>query len=205
MRESDDVKSTWWVDGAARPNQRHRVTMRSPRPRPCNRQCPWLVANHGRTMELEYDHEVPDIPMPGGPYAFDPWKRVQIWDAHLREGTRGHGSLCHVRCEGTERRPGNVWNVVGHQCTGALVVQQREAVRHVERGESALSAGGAARVASDMLGRDVTVEELGGLDVAELLRAASPSLLDPAIGSEAVAPPLSDRELSEWGRTARER
>ena len=79
-------------------------------------------------------------------------------------------------------------------------MQQRELLRHVERGESALTVRGAARVASDMLGREVAEHELGDLDVTELLKHAHPSLLDPKIGSDAVAPLLSERERHEWRR-----
>jgi hypothetical protein len=196
---TDDVKSTWRVDGWARPKDAHHVTMRSPLPRTCNNQCPWLVANHDRTVELVYDHEVPGIPMPEGQYIFASWKRACIWEEDgLKDGVPGYGALCHVRLEGTQRRSGNVWDVVGRQCTGALVMQQREVLRHVERGESALSLEGAARVASDMLGREVAEHELGRLDLRELLRHAHPSLLDPSIGSDAVTPPLTDREIHEW-------
>lgn len=200
MSDSGDVKCTWWVDGEARPELAHHVTMRPPRPRPCNNQCPWLTENQGRTVDLVYDHEVPGIPMPEGPYTFAPWKRAQIWAADLEDGRAAYGALCHVRLEGTRRKPGNVWDVVGHQCTGALVMQQRELLRHVQRGASALSPQGAARVASDMLEREVSEHELERLGLPELLRGASPSLLDPKIGSDAVAPPLADHEVEEWHR-----
>jgi hypothetical protein len=198
VSDPDDVKSSWCVDGWARPKDTHHVTMRSPLPRTCNSQCPWLVANHDRTVELAYDHEVPGIPMSEGPYIFAPWKRACLWEDGLKDAVPGYGALCHVRLEGTQRRPGNVWDIVGRQCTGALVMQQREVLRHVERSESALSLQGAARVASDMLGREVAEHELGSLDLRELLRHAHPSLLDPRIGSDAVAPPLTDREIHEW-------
>jgi hypothetical protein len=200
VSDQDDVKSTWYVDGWARPKDAHHVTMRSPLSRTCNNQCPWLVANHGRTVELAYDHEVPDIPMPEGPYSFEPWKRACLWEDGLKDGVPGYGALCHVRLEGTQRQPGNVWDIVGRQCTGALVVQQREVLRQVERGESTLSVQGAARVASDMLGREVTEHQLGNLDLRELLRHAHPSLLDPGIGSDAAAPPLTEGEIQEWER-----
>jgi len=199
MSDPDDVKSTWRVDGWARPKDAHHVTMRAPLPRTCNHQCPWLVANHDQAYDLAYDHEVPDIPMPKGPYVFAPWKRACLWEEGLRDGMPGYGGLCHVRLDGTRRKPGNVWDVVGRQCTGALVIQQREVLRRIERGESALSNDGAARVASDMLGREVAEHELANLDVRELLGHAHPALLDPAIGSDAVAPPLTDREIREWG------
>jgi len=112
----------------------------------------------------------------------------------------GYGALCHVRLEGTQRHSGNVWDIVGRQCTGALVVQQREVLRQVERGESALSIQGAARVASDMLGHEVAEHQLANLDLRELLRHAHPALLDPSIGSDAAAPPLTDGEIQEWER-----
>jgi hypothetical protein len=198
VKDPDGVKSTWYVDGWARPKDAHRVTMYAPLPRTCNHQCPWLVANHGRTVELAYDHEVPGIPMPEGPYTFEPWNRACLWKEGLKDGVPGYGALCHVRLEGTQRKAGNVWDIVGRQCTGALVVQQRELLRHVERGDSALSVQGAARVASDMLAREVAEDEVGNLDLRELLRHAHPSLLDANIGSAAVAPPLTDREIREW-------
>ena len=198
MSDPHDVKSTWLVDGWAHPKDAHHVTMCSPLSRTCNNQCPWLVANHGQTVELAYDHEVPGIPMSEGPYEFAPWKRACLWEDGLKDGVPGYGALCHVRLDGTQRKPGNIWDIVGRQCTGALVMQQREVLRHVERGESALSLQGAARVASDMLGREVSEDELGTLDLRELLRHAHPSLLDPGIGTDAVAPPLTDREIHEW-------
>jgi hypothetical protein len=198
VSDPDDVKRTWRVDGWARPKDAHTVTMRAPLPRTCNNQCPWLTANHDRTVELAYDHEVAGVPMPEGLYDFASWKRASIWEEGLRDGVPGYGALCHVRLEGTHQRPGSVWDIVARQCTGALVMQQREVLRHVERGESALSVEGAARVASDMLGREVAEHELGTLDVRELLRHAHPALLDPGIGSDAVAPPLTDREIHAW-------
>lgn len=198
MSDPDDVKSTWRVDGWARPKDAHHVTMRSPLPRTCNDQCPWLVENHGRAVELAYDHEVPGIPMPEGQYVFEPWKRACLWEEDLKDGVPGYGALCHVRLEGTQRRDGNVWDIVGRQCTGALVMQQREVLRHVARGESALSPEGAARVAGDMLGREVAEPELGTLDVRDLLEHAHPWLVDPRIGSDAVAPALTDEEIRAW-------
>ena len=50
-----------------------------------------------------------------------------------------------------------------------------------------------------MLGREVAEDEVARLDISNLLDHAHPSLLDPAIGSEAVAPPLTARELRDWG------
>jgi hypothetical protein len=191
----DDVKATWCIPAA---EAAHDVAMREARPRPCNCQCPWLVANHGTSAELLYDHEVPGIPMAEGSYEFAPWKRARVWDEDLRDGRAGYGSLCHVRSRGTQLRPDGTWSVVSHQCTGALVMQQRELLRHVQHGNSALSPQGAARVASDMLGRAIAEDDLAQLDLRELLFRAHPALLDPRIGSEAVARPLSERELREW-------
>jgi hypothetical protein len=198
LSEPDDVKSTWCVDGEEQTQLVHHVTMCSPQSRPCNGQCPWLVANHGRTVELFYDHEVPGIPMPEGEFTFASWKRARVWDNDLSDGVYGYGSLCHVRLQGTRLRSDSMWDVVARQCSGALVMQQREVLRHVGRGESALTMQGAARVAGDMLGREVAEHELGDLDVRELLEHAHPSLLDPEIGSAAVAPTLSEREIREW-------
>jgi hypothetical protein len=175
--------------------------MLQPRPRPCNHQCPWLADNHGKTVKLRYDHEVPGIPMPEQ-FTFAPWKRTEVWADDLRDGVPGYGSLCHVRLPGTHRRPDDAWDIVGCQCTGALVMQQRELLRQVEGGTSALSPRGAARVAADMLGREVTEEELGKLELQELLAHAHPALLDPRIGSDAVAATLSEREKQRWDRTS---
>jgi hypothetical protein len=201
--ERDDVKTTWPVSDGAEAQLVHHVTMRRPGQKPCNCQCPWLVDNHGTTVGLFYDHEVPGIPMPEGEFDFAPWKRAQVWESDLRDGLDGYGSLCHVRLPGTRRKPDSTWDVVARQCTGALVMQQRELLRRVVRGESALTPQGAARVAGDMLGREVAEHELAGLDVRELLEHAHPSLLDPRIGSDAVAPPLSERERDEWARLTR--
>jgi hypothetical protein len=154
-------------------------------------------------VELLYDHEVPGIALPEGGYTYAPWKRVRVWNNDLRDGVDGYGNLCHVWLPGTQRGPGNIVDVVACQCTGALVMQQRELLRHVERGESALNVRGAARVAGDLLGREVAEHELGSLDIRELIRRAHPSLLDPKIGSDAVAPSLSKREIKEWGRLRR--
>lgn len=198
MSVPNDVKSTWTVAGG-KPPLDHHVTMRRPAPRPCNTQCPWLVANHGRTAELFYDHEVPGIPMPEGGFSFAPWKRALVWETDLKHGGYGYGSLCHVRLQGTQLKPDDSWDVVARQCSGAVVMQQREVLRHVESGDSALTPHGAARIASDMLGREVAECELSDLDVRELLAHAHPSLLDAMIGSDAVAPPLSEHECHEWG------
>jgi hypothetical protein len=201
LSEQNDVKATWQIGDEARPQLVHHVTMCHPRSKPCNGQCPWLVNNHGTTVELYYDHQVPGVPMPEIPFSFAPWKRTLVWEGDLRDGLDGYGSLCHVRLQGTRRKPGDTWDVVAHQCSGALVMQQREVLRHVERGESALTAQGAARVAGDMLGREVAERELADLAISVLLAHAHPSLLDPRIGSDAVAPPLSEHEMQEWARS----
>ncbi len=193
----DDTKTTWCI-GTERQDVHH-VTMLRPRPRTCNDQCPWLQANHGKTVTLYYDHEVPGIPMPES-FTFAPWKRADVWKNDLCHGQPGFGSLCHVRLKGTGPTPRNTWNVVSRQCTGALVMQQRELLRHVQSGNSALSLQGAARVASDMLGRPVTEPEVCKLDLATVLAHAHPSLLDPAIGCDAVAPPPFEHEIQEWRR-----
>jgi hypothetical protein len=198
LSDTDDVKSTWWSGSPELPQLGHHITMRQPRPRPCNSLCPWLVENHGTTVNLFYDHEVPGIEMTNTEFTFAPWKRARIWDGNLKDGVHGYGSLCHVRMLGTQLRSGDAWDIVGRQCTGALVMQQRELLRHVKCGESALSPQGAARVARDMLGREVADHGLCKLDIRELLANAHPSLLDPNIGSEAVAPPLSEQEMREW-------
>ena len=78
-------------------------------------------------------------------------------------------------------------------------MQQRELLRHIEGAPSGLTPEGAARVAGDMLGREVAEDEVARLDIRNVLDHAHPSLLDPAIGSEAVAPPLTARELHDWG------
>jgi hypothetical protein len=155
------------------------------------------VANHGKSICLDYDHEVPNIEMPEE-FSFAPWKRARIWEEYLKDGVHGYGSLCHVRLPGTQHHADDTWDVVGCQCTGALVMQQRELLRFVERRKSALSAPGAARVAGDMLGREISQTEVGKLDVREVLAHAHPSMLDPRIGSKAVAPPLSQREIRDW-------
>jgi hypothetical protein len=200
MSADDDVKSTWYCGNPEFPQLGHHVTMRQPRSKPCNDQCPWLLANHGKSVKLYYDHEVPGIGMPDGEFTFAPWKRARIWDEYLKDGVHGYGSLCHVRLRGTQNQSWDAWDIVGCQCTGVIVMQQREVVRHVERGESALSPQGAARIASEMLGREIAEDALGALDLRELLAHAHPSLLDPNIESDAVAAPLSKREMLEWRR-----
>jgi hypothetical protein len=193
----ENVKSEWLI--GTETQDVHHVTMLKPRSRPCNKQCPWLTANHGKTVELFYDHEVPGIDVPTS-FTFSTWKRVDIWENGLRNGVHGYGGLCHVRLKGTELTPRNTWKVVSCQCTGALVMQQRELLRHVERGDSALTQQGAVRVASEMLGRQVAEHEVPDLNLRAVLANAHPSLLDRNIGCDAVAPPLSEREMQKWER-----
>ena len=77
-------------------------------------------------------------------------------------------------------------------------MQQREVLRHVERGESALSLQGAARVASDMLAARWRSRSSATWIFGNCCGHAPPSLLDTQIGSNAIAPPLTDREIHEW-------
>ena len=93
------IPSTWFI--GTETQDVHSVTMLKPKSRPCNDQCPWLVANHGKTVQLYYDHEVSGIAMPET-FAFAPWKRAAIWKNDLRHGVDGYGGLCHVRLKGTE-------------------------------------------------------------------------------------------------------
>ena len=203
MRDSEDVKSSWNVDAGGDASLVHEITMSDPLSQPCNCQCPWLVDNHGKAVKLFYDHEVPGIAMPQGRFTFAPWKRSDIWNEHLRDGVDGYGSLCHIRRQGTQLREDGGWDIVSRQCTGSVVMQQREVLRHVEVGESALSPEGVARVAGEMLGREISAHELRNLDLRELLEHAHPSLLDPRIGSDAVTPALSERELRGWAELKR--
>jgi hypothetical protein len=198
----DDVKATWTEPG--KNGSVISVSMLEPRSRQCNSVCPWRVANHGKTVPFEYDHEVPGIPVDTH-CRFTPERYAHWWD-HLKTGRYGDWrNLCHIMREGTwtETLTSLIgvtrWNVVPCQCTGALVLQQRELLRHVEHGRSALTAEGAARVAGDMLGRQVAVHDVAGLRVRELLEHAHPALLGSEIGSPHLAP-VSDRERREWGR-----
>jgi hypothetical protein len=200
VSDADAVKASWCIEEDGSSPIVHQVTMHVPASRHCNGQCPWLMANHGMTVELFYDHEVPGIPMPERGFKFAPWKRAYVWEHDLKDGAHGYGSLCHVRLQGTEQRRDGGWDVVSRQCSGALVMQQRELLRHVEQGESALTLAGAARVASELLGRVIADHEVGALDIQELLSRAHPSLLDLAIGSDVVAPPLSTQEVRDWSR-----
>lgn len=175
----------------------HHVILHAAADQPCNNQCPWLEANHGLVVELEYDHEVPGIPMSPGPYSFDPSKRVQIWENNLQDGICGYGNVCHVRLKGTHEREDGSWQVA-RQCVGALVMQQRELIRHLEHRSSALSRAGAARVASELLGRPVTEEQLDAVGVDEVKARAHLALVDDRIGCSEVASPLSDREVRAW-------
>jgi hypothetical protein len=196
VSSDENIKSEWFI--GTETQDVHRVTMLKPKSKPCNEQCPWLAANHDKTVELFYDHEVPGIAMPES-FTFATWKRIDIWESGLRNGVHGYGGLCHVRLKGTDLTPRQTWNVVSCQCTGALVMQQRELLRHVEHGDSALTEQGAVRIASDMLGRQVSEDEVRDLDLRALLANAHPSLLDQNIGCDAVAPPLSEHEMNEWG------
>ena len=213
------VKATWL--------ERHgsvtvQVLMHEPKARPCNRSCPYRVANHGKSRPFTYDHEVEGIPYdPICHYTLEKYEAQ--WDAlkHGQHGQRpsaghvqlvaGQPSCCHVARRGSGEMPLSgafgqpvAARLVANQCTGALVLQQRELLRHVENGSSGLTRRGAARVATDMLGREVSKRALSRLDVGELLEHAHPALLDQAIGNPLLAP-LSERELSEWGSRLRRR
>ena len=155
------------------------------------------MPNHGKSKELYYDHEVPGISIPRS-FNFAVWKRAHIWKTDLQNGMHGYGSLCHVRLQGTGLTPGNTWNVVACQCTGALVMQQRELLRHIEHGNSALTPQGAARVASEVLGKGVAECEVHLLNIPILLASMHPSLLNPLIGCSTIASPLSDKEKENW-------
>lgn len=196
--DQTNIKSSWLSGCQELPQLGDRFTMLQPRDHPCNDQCPWLTENQGRSLTLWYDHEVPGIAMPEGEFEFAPWKRLEVWNADLRDGIAGYGSLCHVRLRGTCQRDDGTWEVVGRQCTGALVMQQRELLRHIEHGDSALSRHGAARVASEMLDRPVTDQQIGDIDCDRLLRKAHTALLDEHIGAPAVALPPTKDELAAW-------
>src|SRR4051794_4500272 len=126
----DDVKATWHEG----PIQ---IVMREPKSKPCNTSCPWMVANHGKTMPYAYDHEVAGIPF-DPECTYTPEKYRVAWSAlrHGKPGTRptrgrtatGQPTLCHIARRGTEYP-----TLVACQCTGALVLQQREAIRHREQ------------------------------------------------------------------------
>lgn len=213
-----DVKATW-TERVFNGTATVRVVMRQPKSRPCNRSCPWRVANHDKTVPYVYDHEVLGIPYdPTCKYTRE--KYEASWDAlkHGQHGQRasaghvklvaGQPSCCHIARRGTRELPlGGMYGrplaqLVANQCTGGLVVQQREVVRHVESGSSALTRAGAARVASDMLGRDVSGRELPRLDVGELLAHAHPALRDQQIGSPLLEP-VADVERDRWARARR--
>jgi hypothetical protein len=202
---ADDVKATWTQPGKA--GSVVDVTMLEPRSRQCNRACPWRVANHGKTVPFEYDHEVAN--MPCDTHCHYTAENAAHWWDHLKTGLYGDWrNLCHVMRRGTWEHTqksllGPVrWKMVACQCTGSLVLQQRELLRHVEHGKSGLTGEGAARVATAMLGREIAESDVAGLDVGELVRHASPSLLDPQIGSPHLAP-VSGRERSAWSTRGR--
>lgn len=205
MEEEPEIKASWFSGCPEFPQLGDRFKMLHSRDRPCNDQCPWLVENQGRSLKLRYDHEVPGIGMPDGDFEFAPWKRSEVWHGDLRDGVAGYGSLCHVRLQGTGQHEDGTWEVVGHQCTGALVMQQREVIRHVEHGQSALSRRGVARLASDMLDRSVTDEQIADIDRNEVLRRAHPALLDQDIGAPIVAPAPTEDERAAWKRSTRTR
>jgi hypothetical protein len=165
----------------------------------CNHSCPWRFENHGKLAKYAWDHEAEDVPTrPVVHYTRD---RFWRWWQHLRTGKYGGGigmDLCHVALKGT-MFSGARRRLVTRQCTGGLVIQQRELLRHVTRGESTLTLAGAALVAGAMLGREIAEHDVQGLDVDELLEHAHGSLLDPEIGSM-VHEPLTDREVEEWAR-----
>jgi hypothetical protein len=208
----NNVKATW---RESTPDVVIEVVMHEARPKQCNHQCPWRVANLDLVTVFVYDHEVPNCPYDPGSYEMTSGRYEYLWD-HLKTGRYGdQRGLCHIARRGTwehARIDGFTgkarWKLVACQCTGALVLQQRELLRHVEHGRSALTQEGAARVAADMLGREVAESEVAGLDprnlraqtvgVRELLEHAHPALLDAEIGSPLLAP-VSERELCVWG------
>lgn len=198
MTAQRDVKAVWYSGPPELPQLGHRITMLEARDAPCNGQCPWLAANHGTPRSLYNDHEVAGVDMPGEPFDFAPWKRVELWNAELKEGAVGYSSLCHIRLKGTEKRADDSWQIVGRQCTGALVMQQRELLRFLVDGKSALSPAGAANIASAMLDRPVAVEELDELSRDELRGALHPALTDPEIGCIDVAAAIDATEIRRW-------
>lgn len=188
----------WYYGDPDLPQLGHRIAMRRPKDRPCNGQCPWLNANQGDSRKLYDDHEIAGVELPDEPFEFAAWKRATLWDAELKEGTVGYAALCHVRLPGTELRADDTWNIVGRQCVGALVMQQRELMRHLVDGRSLLTLIGLARVASGALNRSMPPEELALIDRAELRAALHPALLDSAIGCHAVAAGVDAAEALKW-------
>jgi hypothetical protein len=214
---SGDVKAQWIAEGADDDEGAYfyRVCMLEPRGRQCNKSCPWRVANWGTSPDFVYDHDVAGTPT-GNTCRYTDENYAGYWDS-LRTGSYDWANLCHVARRGTQRHhpwvsPGPSVTLddgrrvrvnqthVACQCTGSIVLLQRELLRHVECGASALTPAGAARIASDMLGRTVNEGDLAGLGVRELLERAHPLLLDPAIGAPQLAP-VSEREARDWAPT----
>jgi hypothetical protein len=215
---SVNVKARWIAQGALGPNDEDeayvwRVCMLEPRDRQCNKSCPWRVASFGTAPAFEYDHEVIGRPS-DSTCRYSDETYAGYWEM-LRTGSYDWANLCHVARRGTRAHDPS-WSPGGTvpladgrrvqvdqthvvcQCTGSYVLQQREVLRHVETGTSAMTPAGAARIAGEMLGRPVTEDELSSLDVRELLRGAHPALLNPDIGSPHLAP-LSADERGSWG------
>lgn len=94
-------------------------------PRPCS-QCPWLTANHGK-------------PHPDGWYTKK--NRTRLWNGGLRHGDE---MSCHKTDphnpvpEGVKPVP---LDTVIHECTGALILQQREVMLFQRCSDEAQAAG----------------------------------------------------------------
>ena len=70
----------------------------------------------------------------GKRFTFAPWKRARVWDTDLKDGAYLRQPVS-CRLPGTQLNRGNVRDVVARQRTGTVVMQQRELLRHVVRGE----------------------------------------------------------------------
>jgi hypothetical protein len=120
----------------------------------------------------------------------------------------GAQMACHTRREEKLLGPAEIPVLRVFECTGARVLLDRELLRYVQQGPeaSALTCKGARRHAAVLLGRDelLSESELHGLDWRELVEHASPSLADPRIQFEGVAP-LSEQELRDWSAVPEQR
>lgn len=191
-----------------------RVIMHEPKAGACGKWCGWRTFNFGQTVVCEDDHEI-EGEWAGGNNVCegDAATYTKMWDRGRNDSGAGlkdgYPQLCHIQRRGSgeptpdEQRAGVDRRVVACQCASSVVLQQREAIRQVENGTSALSLTGAAAVAADMLGRRVFRWDLTRLDVGDLLAHAHPALFDDTIGSPLI-PALSAGEIARWRAHLRE-
>jgi hypothetical protein len=172
--------------------------LRPAMPQPCA-MCPWRSENQEGEPPQHEGSE---------PWFYTATTRAAMWEHWGPNGeglSDGTTMFCHrtgaVDGTGCRALPGSK----PHECTGCAALQQRALLRAVRSRELGPLRGNAAlEIAARMLG--VTPRELRGWKLhgkpitgEDLVAAAHPAVLDPAIASEQVPAPTAD-ELDDWTR-----